>query len=1628
MYTENKQKQLLHKMAENDRTSNPTNIFQTCFVALCIVMIFMQLDIKGIKYANSSINQQSNNHTEINDKNDRLLAIYMNRQDQKLENGANIDQERQRYHSSQSSSTHNINITNLQTHRKSHKKNNRNSLHRRNLKLYITYVTIKVGKVFHLNGELHSSKTGNKSMNNEFPSKWEIGSRLNIMHIRSNQKQVSQKRHKEKVKKPQLNSNLSQYQNKRINMKDFLMLKSSLHRPTRVEVKDVTNPIAKLHLANYNRIHIRYLIIHRSIIMSISNHIFPLMKNSILIIQRYPAIVLSLIHTKKITICWSPYIMIQSINLTRNIVIQSIKYPSSIKKALNDSISYNAEQSITSEEHEQFSMLNLLSMEELSRTLPIRENHLDDLQNNCSKGKKRRGVFLRYVNTLLSMKIRHHGSHLSSLIKPIQSYIINARTEYLAICSNKTILEVNAQNIIKEKIMRELRSITSILQIVVGNISVQRYQHDASKDTCRNLTIPANSNELKILLPSRKIKPEYIIGLYKKFGSSIQFNITNSRVNIIWKVIMITRSLDRISKKGQGIYNDPKILDSGLKTASINYGRKNREVYEYKLPYNMQKSDQLMNTSNIKSESKENEIQESNFPRNARYHMNRENSQTFNSRYKIFLLKERNQSARSTAIQKIHIEDTMIKKRPSILSVQKKWRRYEHSTNTCDHNYGLKKWKMSTKHNGPLYNLPPSKITTSQISRITCNDNSNNKQYGSYYELRSSQKKSLLHYSSQIKSTKLFRIKRKEISNQVNLHMPSQTKSTRSRGRPRKARSMTPEPKVSNNNKATMKTKSKSKVTTFVTPNKKKGIRGKAVISEITEAITQEMMHDDDASNSNDDSSSDGIIDLSSKDVNEQDNNNMNAEPEESDEELRAIEKQLNTPFRSTATQSPPTSPSDESNCEATASVTSTETSPTTNTEKGTQNAISRDLQDDDGHNHTANNNESALQASVNQAVQNISPQEKIRLMVLNARKKAQAQSKMTQSKISDTMKSTSTTKSRNMVESSSTVVENVELPSNTKQLKPKSKKKVKKSQDNNRYSTLQDSDSENESVSTNDSYYDDDSCISENSKDSKNSGDNRRNGNRSNSPKRSETLVQQSLRPHNRIHHTLLTLKLKVKKHKDPVKELMNRAKSWMKAVQIIDPTMVLYEYHSAVKTTSIASPKKIPTEITAFKKYFSGANPQTSEGHAWCQIWMGHDEPMTNIRASMQGWSSDHDTQMYVKRLQHKDTVREYWLLWSSQKIDTEVLYEAAAKALKTLAPRYQPHFAFMWAVIRKEKGKYSKNETIGSKGQQYVKALHIEVPRDEKETTYALLSKIFGSKRKECLLGRELRMVPAIRKESTGYIKQKIIHLIEKQEKYLATLSATESYDLNDIDYVHSSLNMSLRQMIMGLKTLRTFNEKDEPIPIFLSIDAVTWPQDAHALSYPTHLADEAQEYISSLPSFLHWCYGDDVLDMLNISAVRKAREAPWDPEQMRAITPESMELDAIEAEAVTFAPWVMTEDVVQINNITTVTNDFMFQRATDADSVSTFNTKKSNRSESGDEDNGTRISKRAKKAQKIIRAGVMNTNHRNINATNNLASTNPDENSEMNLVEISSGAGNVDNSNEPPGHESVPGGCS
>ena len=118
-----------------------------------------------------------------------------------------------------------------------------------------------------------------------------------------------------------------------------------------------------------------------------------------------------------------------------------------------------------------------------------------------------------------------------------------------------------------------------------------------------------------------------------------------------------------------------------------------------------------------------------------------------------------------------------------------------------------------------------------------------------------------------------------------------------------------------------------------------------------------------------------------------------------------------------------------------------------------------------------------------------------------------------------------------------------------------------------------------------------------------------------------------------------------------------------------------------------------------------------------------------------------------MYIKKLQEKHTVGEYFLLWSTSEMCPQKLHDATQLTLKKVT-KEKFKFAFVWSVIRREDNSYKKNETKGEVGKQYVRALHIEVPKDTAEQTYRALSPFFGTNPRMNILFRKLRMVPILR----------------------------------------------------------------------------------------------------------------------------------------------------------------------------------------------------------------------------------------------------------------------------------------
>lgn len=246
--------------------------------------------------------------------------------------------------------------------------------------------------------------------------------------------------------------------------------------------------------------------------------------------------------------------------------------------------------------------------------------------------------------------------------------------------------------------------------------------------------------------------------------------------------------------------------------------------------------------------------------------------------------------------------------------------------------------------------------------------------------------------------------------------------------------------------------------------------------------------------------------------------------------------------------------------------------------------------------------------------------------------------------------------------------------------------------------------------------------------------------------------------------------------------------------------------------------------------------------------------------------------------------------------------------------------------------------------------VKALHIEVPVEERDTTYKILDSIFGLNSTFTILGTHMLLVPIIRPSIPSHKVENIHHLIIKQKQFLDKIYYAKTYEFTEIDYKNPCIGMSVCAMILALTTL-----DGNATQLFWSVDYDNYEQ-SFQLSYRKYLDVQARDMIAQLPSLLVYLHGPEALTMMTESAQERAAEAPWNPEEMRAISQEDRDLDAMLSRAKSMHLYtdpdaedsdVSDDDVdyeqVEIKMNRQATEASLFKKASSNHSVGTLGTK-------------------------------------------------------------------------------------
>jgi len=126
-----------------------------------------------------------------------------------------------------------------------------------------------------------------------------------------------------------------------------------------------------------------------------------------------------------------------------------------------------------------------------------------------------------------------------------------------------------------------------------------------------------------------------------------------------------------------------------------------------------------------------------------------------------------------------------------------------------------------------------------------------------------------------------------------------------------------------------------------------------------------------------------------------------------------------------------------------------------------------------------------------------------------------------------------------------------------------------------------------------------------------------------------------------------------------------------------------------------------------------------------------------------------------MYKKRLQEKHTVKDYWLMWSMERMDTNALHDRVTQIIhQFFSKKYQ--FSFNFGSIQKDSKQFNSSTS------KWNKAIIIETKREEKEMVYNLMGRIFSSKSNiKVLVGMNLQLVPMLDKDLPSHTKMKISH---------------------------------------------------------------------------------------------------------------------------------------------------------------------------------------------------------------------------------------------------------------------------
>jgi hypothetical protein len=376
------------------------------------------------------------------------------------------------------------------------------------------------------------------------------------------------------------------------------------------------------------------------------------------------------------------------------------------------------------------------------------------------------------------------------------------------------------------------------------------------------------------------------------------------------------------------------------------------------------------------------------------------------------------------------------------------------------------------------------------------------------------------------------------------------------------------------------------------------------------------------------------------------------------------------------------------------------------------------------------------------------------------------------------------------------------------------------------------------------------------------------------------------------REHHGRYTWKVQARPSANKAEGLRKGILEIWDELFATDPTLVIYpwsENKAGDDRSALLSPDHCPTVPQDLRKFFHKAYHRANGSDTYyIEVRMGHDMSVRDLRfESSEFFGSDKNRNrvgFWYKHLQHDNIVEIGWLLGSTlsmslDRLAVEVFHRS--KRQVEIGCRYK-------GIALKE---FNPNLPPG----EFVKAIHIEVKKEQAKAAKKYLTQLFSHHRaSDFVMGTPMRLVPVLKDLSTRS-ERKCLRLRARQKFFVADIRNARTWQIDSVDYRSELLDdKNLRDFIMAIPLANDPNRN-----LFIACE----PQGdgATLFSFLNSHSDEAYNRIHNLLAFLGHHYPDKVSALatgFSAEAREDAADAVWDPVSKFMISPEDAALDAIE----------------------------------------------------------------------------------------------------------------------------------